>query len=43
MAAAIAMVRKQKLSMKDREGKKGVSNTSKEMIKDSIEICIKVN
>ena len=42
MTAAIAMVRKQKLSQRDREGKKDISK-EKEKLHESIEICIKVN
>jgi hypothetical protein len=45
MAAAIAMVRKQKLSPRDRENKRGEREASKEKqnMQESIEICIKVN
>lgn len=42
MAAAIAMVRKQKISTREKESKREKRNEDKKL-HDSIEVCIKVN
>ena len=42
MAAAIAMVRKQKLSAREKDSKKEKRDDQKKL-NDSIEVCIKVN